>query len=141
MEYSHCQRSYTLLIGTPHLIMQSLVDTVNVYFHSFNYICNIYLTKVSVNLSIVFDKPTKTFTYQELDVNTNQKNLMLATLRLAIDEAGGISALAKLMPDTPSRQAVDNWTKNGVPAKRAVHIEVALKGRVRRQELRPDLFA
>tara|TARA_B110000091_G_scaffold70285_1_gene77360 strand:- start:1422 stop:1622 length:201 start_codon:yes stop_codon:yes gene_type:complete len=66
---------------------------------------------------------------------------MLATLRLAIDEAGGISALAKLMPDSPSRQAVDNWTKNGLPAKRAVHIEVALKGRVRRQELRPDLFA
>jgi DNA-binding transcriptional regulator YdaS (Cro superfamily) len=74
-------------------------------------------------------------------VNTTQKNLMLATLRLAIDEAGGISALAKLMPDSPSRQAVDNWTKNGLPAKRAVHIEVALKGRVRRQELRPDLFA
>jgi DNA-binding transcriptional regulator YdaS (Cro superfamily) len=73
-------------------------------------------------------------------VNTTQKNLMLATLRLAIDEAGGISALAKLMPDSPSRQAVDNWTKNGLPAKRAVHIEVALKGRVRRQELRPDLY-
>ena len=74
-------------------------------------------------------------------MNTTQKNLMLATLRLAIDEAGGISALAKLMPDSPSRQAVDNWTKNGLPAKRAVHIEVALNGRVRRQELRPDLFA
>ena len=73
-------------------------------------------------------------------MNTTQKNLMLATLRLAIDEAGGISALAKLMPDSPSRQAVDNWTKNGLPAKRAVHIEVALKGRVRRQELRPDLY-
>ena len=66
---------------------------------------------------------------------------MIATLRLAIDEAGGISALAKLMPDSPSRQAVDNWTKKGVPAKRAVHIEVALNGRVRRQDLRPDLFA
>jgi DNA-binding transcriptional regulator YdaS (Cro superfamily) len=76
-----------------------------------------------------------------IDVNKTQKNLMIATLRLAIDEAGGISALAKLMPDSPSRQAVDNWTKNGLPAKRAVHIEVALKGRVRRQELRPDLFA
>jgi len=74
-------------------------------------------------------------------VNTNQKNLSIATLRLAIDEAGGISALAKLMPDSPSRQAVDNWTKNGLPAKRAVHIEIALKGRVRRQELRPDLYA
>jgi|TARA_B110000908_G_C10085565_1_gene371598 DNA-binding transcriptional regulator YdaS (Cro superfamily) len=76
-----------------------------------------------------------------IDVNKTQKNLMIATLRLAIDEAGGISALAKLMPDSPSRQAVDNWTKKGVPAKRAVHIEVALNGRVRRQELRPDLFA
>lgn len=74
-------------------------------------------------------------------MNTNQKNLSIATLRLAIDEAGGISALAKLMPDSPSRQAVDNWTKNGLPAKRAVHIEIALKGRVRRQELRPDLYA
>tara|TARA_R110002167_G_scaffold300227_1_gene504521 strand:+ start:334 stop:579 length:246 start_codon:yes stop_codon:yes gene_type:complete len=76
-----------------------------------------------------------------IDVNKTQKNLMIATLRLAIDEAGGISALAKLMPDSPSRQAVDNWTRKGVPAKRAVHIEVALNGRVRRQELRPDLFA
>ena len=74
-------------------------------------------------------------------MNITQKNLSIATLRLAIDEAGGISALAKLMPDSPSRQAVDNWTKNGLPAKRAVHIEVALKGRVRRQELRPDLYA
>ena len=73
-------------------------------------------------------------------MNITQKNLSIATLRLAIDEAGGISALAKLMPDSPSRQAVDNWTKNGLPAKRAVHIEVALKGRVRRQELRPDLY-
>jgi DNA-binding transcriptional regulator YdaS (Cro superfamily) len=82
-----------------------------------------------------------TFNNQGLDVNTNQKNLSIATLRLAIDEAGGISALAKLMPDSPSRQAVDNWTKNGLPAKRAVHIEIALKGRVRRQELRPDLYA
>jgi DNA-binding transcriptional regulator YdaS (Cro superfamily) len=75
-----------------------------------------------------------------LIVNTTQKNLSIATLRLAIDEAGGLSALAKLMPDSPSRQAVDNWTKKGLPAKRAVHIEVALKGRVRRQELRPDLY-
>ena len=74
-------------------------------------------------------------------MNTNQKNLSIATLQLAIDQAGGISALAKLMPDSPSRQAVDNWTKNGLPAKRAVHIEIALKGRVRRQELRPDLYA
>ncbi len=73
-------------------------------------------------------------------MNITQKNLSIATLRLAIDEAGGISALAKLMPDSPTRQAVDNWTKNGLPAKRAVHIEVALKGRVRRQELRPDLY-
>ena len=73
-------------------------------------------------------------------VNTTQKNLSIATLRLAIDAAGGPSALARLMPDSPSRQAVDNWTKKGVPPKRAVHIEVALKGRVRRQELRPDLY-
>ncbi len=74
-------------------------------------------------------------------MNQNQKNLSIASLRLAIDAAGGISALAKLMPDNPSRQAVDNWTRNGVPPKRAVHIEAALDGRVRRQELRPDLFA
>ena len=73
-------------------------------------------------------------------VNNTQKNLSIAALRLAIDAAGGPSALARLMPDSPSRQAVDNWTKKGVPPKRAVHIEVALKGRVRRQELRPDLY-
>ena len=88
----------------------------------------------------MIDKPTKTLNIKDLIVNTTQKNLSIATLRLAIDEAGGLSALAKLMPDSPSRQAVDNWTKKGLPAKRAVHIEVALKGRVRRQELRPDLY-
>tara|TARA_B100000795_G_scaffold78311_1_gene55957 strand:- start:249 stop:518 length:270 start_codon:yes stop_codon:yes gene_type:complete len=88
----------------------------------------------------LIDKPTKTLNIKDLIVNTTQKNLSIATLRLAIDEAGGISALAKLMPDSPTRQAVDNWTKKGLPAKRAVHIEVALKGRVRRQELRPDLY-
>jgi DNA-binding transcriptional regulator YdaS (Cro superfamily) len=74
-------------------------------------------------------------------LNTNQKNLSIATLQLAIEQAGGLTALAKLMPDNPSRQAVDNWTKNGLPAKRAVHIEIALKGKIRRQELRPDLYA
>ena len=74
-------------------------------------------------------------------MNTNQKNLSIATLQLAIEQAGGLTALAKLMPDNPSRQAVDNWTKNGLPAKRAVHIEIALKGKIRRQELRPDLYA
>tara|TARA_R100001377_G_scaffold78463_1_gene56199 strand:- start:203 stop:472 length:270 start_codon:yes stop_codon:yes gene_type:complete len=88
----------------------------------------------------LIDKPTKTLNIKDLIVNTTQKNLSIATLRLAIDEAGGLSALAKLMPDSPTRQAVDNWTKKGLPAKRAVHIEVALKGRVRRQELRPDLY-
>ena len=94
---------------------------------------------MSISVSLV-DLPTETLNIKDLIVNTTQKNLSIATLRLAIDEAGGISALAKLMPDSPSRQAVDNWTKNGLPAKRAVHIEVALKGRVRRQELRPDLY-
>ena len=94
-----------------------------------------------VNLILVNVNPPKLNTDQGIDVNENQKNLMIASLRLAIDDAGGITALAKLMPDSPSRQAVDNWTKNGVPAKRAVHIEAALSGRIRRQELRPDLFA
>jgi DNA-binding transcriptional regulator YdaS (Cro superfamily) len=102
---------------------------------------NIYLTKVYVNLSILPDKPTIAFIYQGTDVNTNQKNLSIATLQLAIEQAGGLTALARLMPDSPSRQAVDNWTRNGVPAKRAVHIEKALKGKIRRQELRPDLYA
>lgn len=74
-------------------------------------------------------------------MNATEKNLMIASLRMAIEYAGGITALAKLMPDAPSRQAVDNWTKSGLPAKRAIHIEVALNGRVRRQELRPDLYA
>ena len=74
-------------------------------------------------------------------MNTNQKTLSIATLQLAIEHAGGLTALAKLMPDSPSRQAVDNWTRNGLPAKRAVHIEIALKGKIRRQELRPDLYA
>lgn len=33
------------------------------------------------------------------------------------------------------------WSRKPVPAKRAVQIEVATGGKVRREEIRPDLFA
>lgn len=59
-------------------------------------------------------------------------------LRCAIDETGGIFKFSKLIG--VSFQAVYRWFDNGVPAERAVKIERLTKGKVTRQELRPDIF-
>lgn len=65
---------------------------------------------------------------------------MRAALERAIEEAGGIASLAQLLPETVTRQAVYKWRNESVPPERAVQIERALKGAVRRHDLRPDLF-
>ena len=57
-------------------------------------------------------------------------------LERAITEAGGVTALARAINVTP--QAISQWDR--VPAERAIAVEQATKGKVTRQELRPDLF-
>ena len=53
----------------------------------------------------------------------------------AIKAAGGPTAFAKLFSSTP--QAVTNWRKRGVPAKRVLVVE-KITG-ISRYELRPEL--
>ncbi len=57
-------------------------------------------------------------------------------LERAITEAGGVTALARAINVTP--QAISQWDR--VPAERAIAVEQATKGKVTRQELRPDVF-
>ena len=61
----------------------------------------------------------------------------------ALDKAvalmGGQSALARALKLKP--QAVQQWVAAGrCPAKRAAQIESATWGKVRREQLRPDIF-
>lgn len=58
----------------------------------------------------------------------------------AIEIVGGVSALARKVGC--SRQAVYNWKSGAlqVPAELALKIEEATLGRVKRQDLRPDLY-
>jgi len=58
----------------------------------------------------------------------------------AIDEAGGLTELArKINVETP--QVIVNWRNRGrVPAERCIDIEAATEGKVTRYELRPDVF-
>jgi len=52
---------------------------------------------------------------------------------------GGQAALAKAIGISP--QAVHKWLTNGKPpAERVLQIEKAVKGKVSRYELRPDVF-
>lgn len=57
-------------------------------------------------------------------------------LKRAIDTAGSIAALAELLGVT--RQAVEKWEQNGIPANRALDIERVSS--VPRHELLPHLF-
>ncbi len=57
-------------------------------------------------------------------------------LERAITEAGGVTALARAINVTP--QAISQWDR--VPAERAIAVEQATKGKVTRQQLRPDVF-
>lgn len=60
-------------------------------------------------------------------------------MRRACKFAGGQSALARACGVTP--QAVQQWVSTGVcPAKRAMEVELATEGQVRREALRPDLY-
>lgn len=57
----------------------------------------------------------------------------------ACDLMGGQSALARACGVTP--QAVQHWVAAGrCPAERAVAVERATNRKVRREQLRPDLF-
>jgi DNA-binding transcriptional regulator YdaS (Cro superfamily) len=63
----------------------------------------------------------------------------MRALEKAIDRAGGLAELARLIGTTP--QVVNNWRlRRSVPAQRAKDIEKALKKAVTREELCPDVF-
>jgi len=55
----------------------------------------------------------------------------------AIQICGGLSALAKSLHVEP--QHVVNWRSRGVPAERCPAIERATGGKVRCEDLRPDI--
>ena len=59
-------------------------------------------------------------------------------LKRAIEIAGSTTMLAKQIG--VSRQAVEKWEQNGVPADRALDIERVVGGAVKRHELRPELY-
>ena len=65
-------------------------------------------------------------------------NIGMTPMDKAIEWAGGLSMLAGRIGASP--QAVLNWRKRGIPAKRVLDIEKATEGRVSRHELRPDLY-
>lgn len=56
----------------------------------------------------------------------------------AISALGGVPQLAKACG--VSLQAVYKWRSIGVTAERAIQIETATAGAVKRHELRPDLY-
>lgn len=56
----------------------------------------------------------------------------------AIEAAGGQVALAKAISVTP--QAISQWKKNGVPADRALTVQLATGNAVLCHELCPDKF-
>ena len=57
-------------------------------------------------------------------------------LQLAIEAAGGVVALAKLLG--MKKQAVSQWRK--CPPKRVLSVEAATGGIVTRHRLRPDVY-
>lgn len=57
-------------------------------------------------------------------------------LRRAIELAGGVTALSQVL--RISSQAISQWKR--VPAERVIQVEQATAGRVKRHELRPDLY-
>jgi DNA-binding transcriptional regulator YdaS (Cro superfamily) len=59
-------------------------------------------------------------------------------LKTAIQHFGSRKALAEAMGLTV--MAIHQWETRQVPAERAVQIEQITGGKVKRQELRPDLY-
>lgn len=57
-------------------------------------------------------------------------------LARAIEKAGGTKELARSLGITP--QAISQWKR--CPAQRAIDVERATGGEVRRQDLRPDFY-
>lgn len=57
-------------------------------------------------------------------------------LKQAIVEAGGVSAVAARLQVTPQR--LTNWVERGIPVDKCAAVEMAVEGRIKRQELRPD---
>lgn len=65
--------------------------------------------------------------------------MTMTALEKAIDILGSQSALARAIGTLP--QNVSYWVKNGwVPAEAVLPIEKATKKKVRRYELRPDIY-
>lgn len=73
----------------------------------------------------------------------DQANRMLAAMLKAKGLAGGWQRLAQRITETTgervSAQAVWKWSM-GISAERALDVERALNGMIRRQDLRPDLY-
>ena len=60
-------------------------------------------------------------------------------LQRAIVLAGSQAELADMLDVVP--MAVTNWKRRGVPWAQAIAMEEALRRRVKREKLRPDVFA
>lgn len=71
-----------------------------------------------------------------MGLNSVFRLAIMDALEKAIENAGGLSALANMLGVKP--QVVQHWRKRGVPAKRVLAVEAA--GRVPRHELRSDLY-
>lgn len=62
-------------------------------------------------------------------------------LAKAIKEAGGVAALARYITehyDSITTQAISQWRQ--CPSDRVLQVEAATGGKVRREQLRPDLY-
>jgi DNA-binding transcriptional regulator YdaS (Cro superfamily) len=61
-----------------------------------------------------------------------------SAIKRAIDYAGGHRALGRLLE--VDHQLIGYWMKSSIPAHRAVQLEKVTNGKVKRHELRPDLY-
>lgn len=67
-------------------------------------------------------------------------NLTPSPIEQAAKFAGGVSSLAELIGVSP--QAVYKWIRNGrAPVDRCISVETAVKGKVSRRLLCPEMFA
>jgi DNA-binding transcriptional regulator YdaS (Cro superfamily) len=67
-------------------------------------------------------------------------NEQQSVLRALVAELGGPSQLAAALSVQPS--AVTNWLRRGiVPPEQCVEIELLTNGRIKREQLRPDIFS
>lgn len=80
-------------------------------------------------------------TCEKVPLNIAVMNTVTHPINRAIAAVGGAAELARRLSVT--RQAVYLWVASPgrIPPRRAVEIEGATNGAVRREELRPDIFA